>query len=143
MGSGRPSPVTDSLARDLGHALAEAGCVVVCGGLDGVMGAVCEGVAEAGGLSVGILPGESRSAANQAVGVAVATGVGHARNVAVVASGDAVIAVGGEWGTLSEIALARKLGRRVVVLGAASPVEGAGVLLAGTVAEAVDLALER
>jgi uncharacterized protein (TIGR00725 family) len=90
---------------------------------------------------VGILPGESRTEANEAVGVAVATGMGHARNLAVVASGDSVIAIGGGWGTASEIALARKLGRRVVVLGDASPVDGPGVLAATTVGEAVELAL--
>ncbi len=141
VGTSSSSSETDALARALGYALAQADCVVVCGGLGGVMTAVCEGVAEAGGLSVGILPGESREAANEAVGVVVATGIGHARNLAVVASGDAVIAVGGDWGTASEIALARKLGRRVVVLGGSAPLDGPGVLAAVTVEEALELAL--
>lgn len=105
------------------------------------MQAVCEGVAEEGGLSIGVVPGESRTDANAAVSVAVATGVGHARNLAVVASGDVVIAVGGGWGTASEIALARKLGRQVVVLGEGPSITGDGIIRASGVEEAVALAL--
>ena len=106
------------------------------------MAAVSRGVATERGTAVGVLPGESRAAANPWVSVCVATGVGHARNLAVVASGDAVIAVGGAWGTASEIALARKLGRRVVVLGPMSPVApDEGLTLASTPEEAVELAV--
>ncbi len=103
-------------AEAVGRGLAEAGAVLVCGGLSGVMEAASKGASEAGGSVLGVLPTLSTSDANSYVTHAIATGTGHARNLAVVASGDAVIAVGGEWGTLSEIAYARKLGRPVVTL---------------------------
>ena len=89
-------------AEEVGRLLAERGCVVVCGGLGEVMEAAARGAKSAGGTTIGILPGESRAAANEWIDFAVATGTGHARNLAVVASGDAVIAVGGRWGTLAE-----------------------------------------
>lgn len=142
IGAGTASPELERLAEQVGRLLARSGCTVVCGGLGGVMAAVSRGVATEGGTAVGVLPGESRAAANPWVSVCVATGVGHARNLAVVASGDAVIAVGGAWGTASEIALARKLGRRVVVLGPMSPVApDEGLTLASTPEEAVELAV--
>jgi uncharacterized protein (TIGR00725 family) len=89
----------------------------VCGGLGGVMDAACRGAKDAGGTTVGILPGTDRAAANPFVEVAVATGLGEARNALVVRAADAVIAIGGGYGTLSEIALALKAGKRVVGLG--------------------------
>ncbi len=101
-------------AEAVGRGIAEAGAVLVCGGLTGVMEAASRGAAEAGGTVVAVLPTLSPADANPYVTHAIATGTGHARNLAVVASGQAVIAVGGEWGTLSEIAYARKLGRPVV-----------------------------
>jgi uncharacterized protein (TIGR00725 family) len=88
--------------------------VVVCGGLGGVMEAACRGAKEAGGQTVGILPGSDRAAANEFVDVAIPTGLGEARNALVVRAADALIAVGGGYGTLSEIALALKAGKRVV-----------------------------
>jgi hypothetical protein len=88
----------------------------VCGGLGGVMEAACRGAKEAGGLTVGILPGTDRAAANAFVEVAIPSGLGEARNVLVVRAADALIAVGGGHGTLSEIALALKAGKRVVGL---------------------------
>jgi uncharacterized protein (TIGR00725 family) len=103
-------------AEAVGRGIAEAGAVVVCGGLSGVMEAASKGAAEAGGIVIGVLPSLSPADANPYVSHAVPTGTGHARNLAVVASGEAVIAVGGEWGTLSEIAFARKLGRPVVAM---------------------------
>jgi hypothetical protein len=103
-------------AEEVGRRIAEAGAVLVCGGRTGVMEAASRGAAEAGGTVIGILPGASPAEANPHVTIAVATGIGEARNLAVVASGEAVIAVGGEWGTLSEIAHARKLGRPVVAI---------------------------
>ncbi len=103
-------------AEAVGREIAEAGAVLVCGGLGGVMEAASRGASEAGGTVLGVLPTLSRSDANKYVSHAVATGIGEARNLAVVASGDAVIAVGGEWGTLSEIAYARKLGRPVIAM---------------------------
>ena len=111
---GEPEILRD--AEAVGRGIAEAGAVLVCGGLTGVMEAASKGAAEAGGTVVAILPTLSPADANPYVTYAVATGTGHARNLAVVASGEAVIAVGGEWGTLSEIAYARKLGRPVVTV---------------------------
>jgi uncharacterized protein (TIGR00725 family) len=103
------------LAQELGRKLAEEGHTIICGGLGGVMEAVCCGAREAGGLAVGILPGE-KDEANKFVGAAIATGMGHARNVIIVKSADAIIALPGEYGTLSEIALALKMGKRVISL---------------------------
>jgi uncharacterized protein (TIGR00725 family) len=103
-------------AEAVGRGIAEAGAVLVCGGLTGVMEAASKGAAGAGGPVLAVLPTLSPADANPYVSYAVATGTGHARNLAVVASGEAVIAIGGEWGTLSEIAYARKLGRPVVAL---------------------------
>ena len=111
---GEPEILRD--AESVGRGIAEAGAVLVCGGLTGVMEAASRGAAEAGGTVLAILPTLSPADANPYVTHAVATGTGHARNLAVVASGEAVIAVGGEWGTLSEIAYARKLGRPVVAI---------------------------
>jgi uncharacterized protein (TIGR00725 family) len=104
------------LAREVGRLVAERGGVVVCGGLFGVMEAAARGATEAGGTAIGILPDEDRHRANAYLSFSVATGVGQARNLAVACSGDVVIAVGGEYGTLSEIGLALKIGRPVVAL---------------------------
>jgi uncharacterized protein (TIGR00725 family) len=125
-------------AREVGRLLAEAGVVVVCGGLGGVMEAASEGAAEAGGLVVGLLPGEDRRLANPHVGVALATGLGQARNAVIACSADSVIAIGGGWGTLSEIGHARRLGRPVVGL---DTWELVGLNGAATPQEAVRLAL--
>jgi uncharacterized protein (TIGR00725 family) len=91
--------------------------VVVCGGLGGVMEAACRGARSEGGAAVGILPGLDRGAANRHVSIAIATGLGEARNALVVRAADALIAVGGAYGTLSEIALALKTGKPVIGLG--------------------------
>jgi uncharacterized protein (TIGR00725 family) len=115
-GSGEASTQEEAWAEEVGRLIAEAGAVLVCGGLTGVMEAASKGAAEAGGTVLAVLPTLSPADANPYVTHAVATGTGHARNLAVVASGEAVIAVGGEWGTLSEIAYARKLGRPVVTV---------------------------
>ena len=103
-------------ADEVGRRIADAGAVLVCGGRTGVMEAASKGASEAGGTVVGVLPTLSTAEANPYVTHAVATGIGEARNLAVVASGAAVIAVGGEWGTLAEIAYARKIGRPVVAI---------------------------
>ena len=116
VGSGTATGTHYERAREVGRLIAERNGIVVCGGLSGVMEAAARGATEAGGTSIGILPDEDRSRQNEQLSYSVATGVGQARNLAVVCSGDVVIAVGGEYGTLSEIALARKVGRRVVVL---------------------------
>jgi len=104
------------LAEEVGRRLAEAGATVVCGGLAGVMEAASRGAAQAGGEVIGIVPGISVEDANPYCTHAVASAIGYARNLAVVASGDVAIAVGGEWGTLSEIGHARTFGRTVVAL---------------------------
>jgi uncharacterized protein (TIGR00725 family) len=116
IGGANASAETLRDAEAVGRGIAEAGAVVVCGGRTGVMEAASKGCAEAGGTVVGVLPTVSAADANPYVSHVIATGIGEARNLAVVASGAAVIAVGGEWGTLSEIAHARKLGRPVVVM---------------------------
>jgi uncharacterized protein (TIGR00725 family) len=131
----------EARAEEVGRLLAERGAVLVCGGLGEVMAAAARGAKAAGGTTIGIVPGESRRAASEWIDHAVATGIGHARNLAVVASGDAVIAVGGRWGTLAEIGFARVLGRPVVILDPGWPVEGDGVERAATPAEAVNRAL--
>ena len=102
----------EAAAEEVGRLLAERGCTVVTGGLDEVMAAAHRGAKGAGGATIAILPGESRAAANPWADHVVVTGIGHARNLAVAASGDAVIAVGGSYGTIAEMALALRLGRR-------------------------------
>jgi uncharacterized protein (TIGR00725 family) len=116
VGGGDAGPEAVAAAEDLGRELARRGAVVVCGGLGGVMEAVCRGARAQGGRTVGILPGDDRAAANPHVEVAVATGMGEGRNLLVVRTADAVVAVDGEFGTLSEIALALRLGKPVVGL---------------------------
>jgi len=114
-----PGSCDDELAgvvREVGRGLAEAGFTVVTGGEGGAMEAASQGAHEAGGTVVGVLPGTDRSRANLYADISVVTGIGHARNLSVVASADVVVAVGGEWGTLSEIALAGVLGRPVVTV---------------------------
>jgi hypothetical protein len=116
IGTGVAAADTDAAAREVGRLLATAGAIVVCGGLGGVMAAVCQGAREAGGRTIGVLPGVDATAANMWVDVALPTGMGEARNVLVVRAGRAVIAVGGGFGTLSELAFARKLQVPVVGL---------------------------
>jgi uncharacterized protein (TIGR00725 family) len=147
IGKGTPDPELAPLAEEVGRRLAEPGATVVCGGLGGVMEAAARGAREAGGEVIGVLPGDNPDLANEHVTRVVATGVGHARNLAVVGSGRAVIAVGGEWGTLAEIAFARRLGRPVVALeswsvsGPGAMAGGPGVMQAASAAGAVDAAL--
>jgi uncharacterized protein (TIGR00725 family) len=147
IGKGTPDDGLAGLAGEVGRRLAEAGAVVVCGGLAGVMEEVAAGAASAGGKVIGIVPGTERDQANPHCTHVVATGIGNARNLAVVSSGDAVIAIGGEWGTLSEIAFARVLGRPVVALrswqvsGGGAMEGGPGIEVATGAGEAVELAL--
>jgi uncharacterized protein (TIGR00725 family) len=114
LGPGEATTETTEIAEQLGAELARRGAVVVCGGLGGAMEAVCRGAKSAGGLTVGILPGLDRSAANQHVDVAIPTGIGELRNGLVVRAADVVIAVHGEFGTLSEVSFALKTGIPVV-----------------------------
>jgi hypothetical protein len=144
---GGADPPVDALdaAEEVGRRLAEAGITLVCGGLGGVMEAASRGAAGAGGEVVGIVPSADPADANPYCTHVIATGIGHARNLAVVASGDAVVAIGGEWGTLSEIAFARRLGRPVVALrtwtvrGIGAMEDAPGIVPASTPAEAVDV----
>lgn len=144
-GSGDAPPDVIALAEEVGSRLARADAVVVCGGLGGVMEAVCRGAKSAGGTTVGILPGTERSDANAFVDVAIPTGLGESRNALVARAADVLIAIGGEFGTLSEIALALKVGTPVIGLGAWDLRRRGEVVdaikAADTPAEAVDLAL--
>ena len=128
-------------AEEVGRLLAERGCTVVCGGRGEVMAAAARGAKSAGGTTIGILPGTSRAGANEWIDHIVVTGLGDARNYVVAASGDGVIAVGGGYGTLTEIGFAALLGRPVVILERGLDVEG--VPRAATPVEAVDLVLSR
>jgi uncharacterized protein (TIGR00725 family) len=117
---GPGEPDDDALLADayeVGVALARAGCVVVTGGLGGVMAAASRGAHDAGGMVIGLLPGDERDTANEWVDVVIPTGLGEIRNALVVAAAEVVIAVGGSWGTLAEIALARRRGVPVLALG--------------------------
>jgi uncharacterized protein (TIGR00725 family) len=137
IGSGREH---EQRAEEVGRLIAERGATLVCGGLDEVMAAAARGAKSAGGTTLGIVPGESRASANPWIDHVAVTGIGHARNLAVAASGDVVIAVGGGFGTQSEIAFARILGRPVVVLDPGLAVDGDGLERASTPTDAVDLA---
>lgn len=117
IGAGEASPEECRLAEAVGRYLAEAGAIVITGGLAGVMEAASRGCAEAGGTCIGILPGRDTSDANDHVTIPIPTAMGESRNALVVRAGEAVVAIGGSWGTLSEIALARKMGHPVVLLG--------------------------
>jgi uncharacterized protein (TIGR00725 family) len=131
----------EARAEEVGRLLAGRGAVLVCGGRDEVMAAAARGAKSAGGMTVGIVAGEAFAEANEWIDHVVVAGIGHARNLAVAASGQAVIAVGGGWGTLSEIAFARILGRPVVVLEPEWEVESEGIERVATAQEAVELAL--
>ena len=115
VGAGEPSPEIAEMAEQVGRGLAERGATIVCGGLGGVMAAACRGAKSVGGTTIGILPGSDPGDANEWVDIPICTGVGYARNVMVVKSGRAVIAVGGAFGTLSEIAHA--VGDGIPVIG--------------------------
>ncbi|MFM9106884.1 MAG: TIGR00725 family protein [Chloroflexota bacterium] len=115
--AGDADPAALDLAEQVGREIARLGCVLVCGGLGGGMAAACAGAKAGGGVTIGIIPGYDAAAANEHVDHVICTGMGQARNTLVAASGDALVAVGGGLGTLSEIALALRLNRPVVALG--------------------------
>jgi uncharacterized protein (TIGR00725 family) len=139
VGPGEATPDQLEAAERVGRELAAAEAVVVCGGLGGVMAAACRGAASAAGLTVGILPGLERAQANEWVGVALPTGLGELRNGLVVRAADVVVAIGGAYGTLSEVALALKTGVAVVGLGTWSI---DGIRKVESAEEAVRLALD-
>ncbi len=146
VGPGAAEPSATEPALEVGRRLAERGAVVVCGGLGGVMEAACRGASERGGTTLGLLPGVDRSEANPYLEVAVPTGLGEARNTLVVRAADAVIAVAGEFGTLSEIAFALKVGKPVVGIGTWELARGGeevdAIRRASSAEEAVAQALE-
>jgi hypothetical protein len=145
IGAAEATAAETEAATEVGRLLAEAGAVLVCGGLGGVMDAAARGCETAGGTSVGILPGDDRTSASPSLSVAISTGLGEARNALVVRAADAVIAIGGGFGTLSEIGLALKMGRPVVGLRTwelPSPAAET-VRRAASAAEAVDAAMTR
>lgn len=116
IGGSSPTAAEASLAEDVGRALAAAGAVLVCGGRGGVMEAACRGAKEAGGITVGILPGRQASEANPYVDIPIATGIGEARNAIITRTADVAIAIGGSYGTLSEIGFALGFGKPVIGL---------------------------
>jgi uncharacterized protein (TIGR00725 family) len=147
VGPSDPEPDCYELAIEVGRLIAQRGGTVVCGGLGGVMEAAALGASGADGRVLGILPGRDRSDANEFVTLAVATGLGELRNGLVIRASDAVVAVGGSWGTLSEVALARRLDLPVVSLRGWSVVDRSGAAVEGPVsvstpAEAVDAAVQ-
>jgi uncharacterized protein (TIGR00725 family) len=117
IGGNEVSPAVATQAETVGREIARRGGTVVCGGMGGVMEAACKGATDAGGLTIGILPGDSRAQANACVRIPIITGIGYARNVAVVRTSQAIIAVDGSYGTLSEIAYALQAGIPVIGLG--------------------------
>jgi uncharacterized protein (TIGR00725 family) len=147
VGPGETGEQELALAETVGAEVAAAGAVLVCGGLGGVMESACRGARSRGGTTVGLLPGSDRSAANGWVQIAIPTGLGEVRNALVVRSADALVAVGGGWGTLSEIALALKTSRPVIGIGSwelareGQPVEG--IVAIDDPVEAVAAALAR
>jgi len=132
-----------ALAESVGRELASRGAVVVCGGLGGVMEAACKGAKSAGGTTVGVLPGDDRSSANPYVDIPIVTGMGYARNVIVVKSSQAVVAIDGSYGTLSEIAFALQSGIPVIGLNTSSFSQGQGVDDSIIRAESVEDAVEK
>ncbi len=139
IGPGEATPEEAQVAEAVGRLLAQRGVVVVCGGLGGVMEAVSRGAAGGGGTVLGLLPGSDRTHANEHVTVAITTGMGEMRNALLVRAVDAVIAVGGAYGTLSEIAFALRTGVPVVGIGTWDLDD---VIDAPDAVAAVDLALE-
>jgi hypothetical protein len=124
IGAGSCDKKTYVMAEDVGRLVTQGGAILITGGLGGVMEAASKGANEAGGTVIGILPGFSKTDANAYVTVPLTTGLSHARNVIIVRSADAVIAVAGEYGTLSEIAIALKLGKPVIGINTWENIEG-------------------
>ena len=146
IGSAKCTPEQSKTAETVGRLLAEKGAILVCGGRGGVMEAACRGAAQVGGFTIGILPGTDPQEGNRYLTVVIPTGLGNARNALVVQAGQAIIAIGGSYGTLSEIGLAFKIGRRVIGLGtwrATNPDDQSlGLIKVQTPEEAVNVALE-
>ena len=146
IGGGQPSKEEAQLAEEVGRELARRDAVLVCGGLSGDKEAVCRGAQSEGGSTIGILPGESQQAANPYVQIPIVTGIGYARNIAVVKSAQAVIAIGGSYGTLSEISHALQSGIPVIGLNTWSLSKNGrqdnSIIPAQTALDAVNIALD-
>jgi uncharacterized protein (TIGR00725 family) len=146
IGGNAPTSKEAKIAEKVGQKLAKSGAVLICGGLGGVMEAACKGARAEGGLTIGILPGENPKLANPYVEIPIATGIGYARNAAVVKSAQAVIAVGGSYGTLTEIGYALQTGLPVIGLNtwtiSRNKRQDKSIIPAESPAEAVGLALE-
>ncbi len=138
IGAGSTDDKTLGIAEETGRRIGRSGAMLVCGGLGGVMEAAARGAKAEGATTIGILPGNSRREANEWIDIPVATGFGEARNIVIVRTADALIAIGGEYGTLSEIAFALKTGKPVIGLGTW---DIAGVIRVSSAAEAVEKAL--
>lgn len=141
IGAGSCDSEIDSLAEEVGREIAKRRACLLCGGMEGVMEAACRGCKKEGGKTIGILPGPSANEANPYVDIAIVTDMGHARNAIIAASCDAAIAVGGEYGTLSEIALSIKNGKPVIRLCSKWDIEG--TIPAHSAKEAVDMAFKK
>jgi len=139
-GGGTASSNGRALARETGKVLAERGAILICGGLGGVMSAAAQGAKGAGGLTIGILPGTDKGAANPYIELALATGLGHVRNTVIVRSAQGIIALPGKSGTLSEIAFGLTMKKPVIGLQAWAHISG--VIPAATAVEAVNLVLD-
>jgi uncharacterized protein (TIGR00725 family) len=146
IGGSKPSPKEAKLAEEVGAELARRGAVLVCGGMGGIMEAACRGAVSEGGLTIGILPGDNARDANACVQIPIVTGMGYARNVIVVKSAQAAIAIGGSYGTLTEIGYALQNGIPVIGLGtwslSRSGREDKGIIPAENAAEAVARAFD-
>ena len=146
IGGGQPTSKETKLAEKVGRELAKRGAILICGGLGGVMEAACKGASAEGGITIGILPGENRLSANPYVQIPIATGIGYARNAAVAKSAQAVIAVGGSYGTLTEIGYALQTGIPVIGLNtwtiSRNAKQDKSIIPAENPAEAVEMALE-
>ena len=146
IGASQASPTELKMADEIGRLVAQKGITLVCGGMGGVMEAACRGASANGGLTIGILPGDNALTANEFVDIPIVTGIGNARNVAVVKSAKAVIAIGGSYGTLSEIAHALQSGLPVIGLGtwhiSRDGKHEEGIITAQSPSEAVNKAVE-
>lgn len=140
IGAGQASPALRKIARLVGQEIARQGATLACGGLAGVMEAACQGAKEEGGLTIGILPGSDKSEGNRFVDIPIVTGLSYARNLVLVRTSDAIIAVGGGFGTLSELAFALKLGKPVVAIDSWAVSDK--IITAKDAVEAVELAVK-
>ena len=140
IGAGNCDENVVMLAQKVGQEIAKRGAVLICGGLGGVMEAAARGAKQEGGMTIGILPGSSREDANPYIDIVILSAMGHARNAIIAQSCDALIAIDGEYGTLSEIALSLKMGKTVVVLESKWKIEG--TIVAKDAKEAVDMAFD-